>query len=568
MPSLTYAALITTGLAILASSATAQMSKTDQSLLDALMEEPAFTALIPKGHVVRTLMRQGGYISGPLVWGADPANLEVRPRGLKTERSVNCDRVRTRSYDGAVGASYRDTRIFTTTSSVAIAHEFSINYDFPVGPSAGYALTATVTSENGRGRDSSEEISFSHSYLAVVDPGHYIDAQLQVVEQIIEGQPFHVDVEITGNATITHEPAVQWLADGQLGGASRVSAGRENDSSGNPRELYVCRATHEGVKHPGKRVGRNCNISFDEEEIEVRPYELLSIPENGYRWMDRDAFEEEYSETEVANLETPAVIAGQETDDPDRRYDGQLLVCRAKHKGSWHPGKVVNNHCMFGWGGEEIEERKYKVLVQKPVRDEDKGGKTVRLSDYLPAKMLKFRIEGSFDGARAMDSRIVVLDQRPVAPEDCSAVPETPQEDAAETAPQSKLDVTRTPLAPAAIETGGVSVIAQDQGGVLAGRATNDTEAALAGPMQSRASLTDGVNRLDWNIRTLSRTRPFMRGADVLVVQRALTAAGWPVKQDGVYGGYTQRAVRLFQTASGLNADGIVGPATELRLGL
>ncbi len=40
-----------------------------------------------------------------------------------------------------------------------------------------------------------------------------------------------------------------------------------------------------------------------------------------------------------------------------------LFVCRARHQGGIHPGKVYAGNCNIGWGGKEIVIGAYEVLV-------------------------------------------------------------------------------------------------------------------------------------------------------------------------------------------------------------
>jgi len=60
------------------------------------------------------------------------------------------------------------------------------------------------------------------------------------------------------------------------------------------------------------------------------------------------------------------------------------------------------------------------------------------------------------------------------------------------------------------------------------------------------------------------------QGDDVRQVQEKLIAAGFPVQggADGKFGQHTEDAVRAFQAAKGLTADGLVGPKTRAALGL
>jgi len=57
------------------------------------------------------------------------------------------------------------------------------------------------------------------------------------------------------------------------------------------------------------------------------------------------------------------------------------------------------------------------------------------------------------------------------------------------------------------------------------------------------------------------------RGEAVAALQRALSAAGYPVAADGVFGPMTAAAVLRFQREHGLEGDGIAGPLTMSALG-
>jgi chitosanase len=83
-------------------------------------------------------------------------------------------------------------------------------------------------------------------------------------------------------------------------------------------------------------------------------------------------------------------------------------------------------------------------------------------------------------------------------------------------------------------------------------------EGLLPAPVLASAA-TDRILRLQ---------TPHLAGEDVRQVQEALKTYGHAVEVDGVYGVLTQRFIRDFQRTHGLTADGIVGPATRLALGL
>ncbi|MCL6446077.1 MAG: peptidoglycan-binding protein [Alicyclobacillus sp.] len=69
--------------------------------------------------------------------------------------------------------------------------------------------------------------------------------------------------------------------------------------------------------------------------------------------------------------------------------------------------------------------------------------------------------------------------------------------------------------------------------------------------------------------RFLRVTQPYMQGPDVMAVQRRLIALGYYTGPfNGVYDPPTAQAVQNFQRASGIRADGIVGPVTWTALGI
>ncbi|HEV2426368.1 MAG TPA: peptidoglycan-binding protein [Terriglobia bacterium] len=68
--------------------------------------------------------------------------------------------------------------------------------------------------------------------------------------------------------------------------------------------------------------------------------------------------------------------------------------------------------------------------------------------------------------------------------------------------------------------------------------------------------------------RLLRLEDPPLAGEDVTALQQALAGAGVEVAVDGSFGEATESALKRYQSAKGLVADGIVGPATRESLGL
>ncbi len=66
--------------------------------------------------------------------------------------------------------------------------------------------------------------------------------------------------------------------------------------------------------------------------------------------------------------------------------------------------------------------------------------------------------------------------------------------------------------------------------------------------------------------RLLNIKAPYMRGDDVMDLQRALAESGFSIALDGIFGPTIDMTVRAFQENRGLTADGIVGEATRSAL--
>lgn len=68
--------------------------------------------------------------------------------------------------------------------------------------------------------------------------------------------------------------------------------------------------------------------------------------------------------------------------------------------------------------------------------------------------------------------------------------------------------------------------------------------------------------------RLLYLRLPYLHGADVGSLQHALNALGFSCGMvDGIFGAFTERAVRDFQSNAGVDSDGIVGPDTVRAIG-
>ena len=110
--------------------------------------------------------------------------------------------------------------------------------------------------------------------------------------------------------------------------------------------------------------------------------------------------------------------------------------------------------------------------------------------------------------------------------------------------------------------------------GALDGEYGEQTAAAVR-EFRAMAHLEDGdeVDEKTWAAlvdasyhigdRTLYLRMPYFHGHDVLELQQALGALGFPTgREDGIFGAFTEDGVRKFQRNMGLPSDGIVGAYT------
>ncbi len=153
---------------------------------------------------------------------------------------------------------------------------------------------------------------------------------------------FAVALTVFFSATAAAKAKWEWVtASGGNVPEGAVVGGEE--SSG--QKLYICRGHYRDGTHPGKIVGANCNFGWGGKEISLPNYEVL-VGTAG-RWMAASG----------GNVPEGAIAGGVEA-------TGQkLIICRGRHEGGIHPGKIVGPNCNIGWGGKEILLRGYDVLL-------------------------------------------------------------------------------------------------------------------------------------------------------------------------------------------------------------
>jgi len=135
---------------------------------------------------------------------------------------------------------------------------------------------------------------------------------------------------------------VSWISasDGQTPAGS-LKGGEERD--GTP--LFVCRAKYRNGLHPGKLIGKNCNITYGGTQIVVSSYEVLTNVKNP-----------DWQFASNGQIFEGTVQGGQE-------LDRRLFICRVPFNGGLHPGKVIARNCNIPFEGTEIVASDYELLV-------------------------------------------------------------------------------------------------------------------------------------------------------------------------------------------------------------
>lgn len=129
-----------------------------------------------------------------------------------------------------------------------------------------------------------------------------------------------------------------------------VEAGNED---GVP--LYPCRGSYKGGVQLGRMRAdfRGCHIGYDGHEIEVAPYETLTVT-----WA-------EASFGEVPPGASPAGASPMLSANAPFRVV-PLMACRAAWRGNLQIGEVRDGGCAFGFGGQQVVADRYEVLMASP----------------------------------------------------------------------------------------------------------------------------------------------------------------------------------------------------------
>ncbi len=478
-----------------------------------------------------------------------PSAVPLSPLLLQQFAVSNCNEF---NQTQTISVSKTTTDSNSWGNSHTLTTSVEAKFDVKIPLVGGTEVTAGLQHEAGwtKSTEHSETVGWDQSQETVIGPQRRVVVLFVVSEEKMD-VPYWVDFVAAGPVELNYttpatseDPGLRWAA-GRNGSlpAGAVKGGREPG-----RDLYVCRARHQGGLHPGKVVARNCNISWGGKEIEKNAYEVLLGDSAKVSWIN------------ASNGRVPSggFIAGRER-------GRNLYLCRAGHRGGTHPGKVHLKWCHFGWGGKEILKKNYQVLVPGKSRPAKSDKITVNLEDYLSLEERTFRIRGAYKGVTGVQGEFRV--GPPTALENCGSL------------------VSRGARSPRAFtfDAASTETSAQSQsaGAEKAGKGIfletfSSQEIAEAALLPASAKIGETMIRLglaqrrfaETGARTLRLQDPYQRGDDVQAVQEAITAAGFTVAIDGIYGPLSAAGVKAYQESRGLPVTGQVDAATLKNLGI
>ncbi|MEM7473289.1 MAG: DM9 repeat-containing protein [Pseudomonadota bacterium] len=543
---------------LMTSPASADMNETEERLFELLKTKPAFQALMPSGKRVQSLDFKGTLVPGLLEFDDAPENFEIKPLAIAGDIARNCWTDLSYSYTSEFNGSYEQTTSWQVSTELQVSQEVTVEGKIPLFGSASATSGVSLSLGTSLGKIEKTGIGFKKLVTVALPPNTEADVQLQVIEQVLEGAPFTVDMEMRGVAEILHPPKRAWIPyrRGDLP-ANMVEGGSERLKSGRWRDLNVCRVG----AHAGKIIGKVCNWTFGGEERVARRFDVLTV--SGYKktWMKKKDFRDKYSDRTVAEGNAPVYYSGKEN-RPGKRYNGQNFVCRAKHKGDWHPGKVVINHCMIGYAGTERKKSAFEVLIRGKGENETTR---VDVTGLLSPHERSFTVDGVFTDARSINAIAVLGNRRPTDRRFCGDVdPQIAQSGITEATVEEQLAITTNTRKPRGV----FDSLSMD---VLRSAPAKDAPPALETIEGTQLMVIDYIGqevpKVTLNARLLFDRSPDMFGSDVAAVQQALVERGAQIEVDGFFGAETSAALRAFQREAGLPVDGRFGTRTRLAIG-
>lgn len=538
-------------------SALAEMNETEAQLFRLLKSKPEFRSAMPRGQDLLELKFKGRSVPGPIEWGTSPTEVEIKPVGIRTHAARNCSNDSVLVVSDFLQAEYESKNKWELSAGLELTHGVEVSGKLPAVSEAKTKNEVKISFNGSKGGETSTTQKHRAGYSVPLQPGREADVQLQVIEQVIEGTPFSIEMELRGLVEITHPAESSWVRRRGVTPENAVVAGTEKNAAGTEwRDLMVCRAA--GSPHIGKTIGNRCHYGYGGKEQSTTNVDILTIAGLEIDWVSKKQFEKDHDERSVSEGKAPVFYAGKEN-RPTGRYAGRTFVCRAKHKGNYHPGKVVINDCMIGYGGKEYQKGKYEVLL----RGKAIGNNTsVNLEKYLESEERSFVVEGEFEDARSLSASTILSSTRPVTQEFCPGyVP--PQKDA------SVRDAEVEFSAPVSSSGNQTRANAIDGGSQDNQPEKVELEPVIEGIELVQISYGPQV---ETEVRLMSRIlrdrRVDLFGADVVAVQQALNDKGAELVVDGYFGPKSARALWQFQRDNGLLADGVFGPASQAALGL